>query len=68
MVISLGYIAGMIVTPLSGLLGEKVGRRKVFITALMGMLIFTYPYYRLLSTDSSALMVIAQVVMVFISS
>ncbi|MEM3844786.1 MAG: hypothetical protein QXU98_03695 [Candidatus Parvarchaeota archaeon] len=64
----MGYIAGMIVTPLSGLLGEKVGRRKVFITALMGMLIFTYPYYRLLSTDSSALMVIAQVVMVFISS
>ncbi|MEM3907316.1 MAG: MFS transporter, partial [Nitrososphaerota archaeon] len=66
LIISLGYIAGMIATPFSGLLGDRVGRRKVYIGALIGMLIFIYPYYRLLSTGSFALMVIAQIIMVFI--
>ncbi|MEM4090516.1 MAG: MFS transporter [Thermoplasmatales archaeon] len=66
LIISLGYIAGMIAIPFSGLLGDRVGRRKVYIGALIGMLIFIYPYYRLLSTGSFALMVIAQIIMVFI--
>jgi len=66
LIISLGYVAGMIVSPFSGILGDKVGRRKVFIAALIGELIFIYPYYRLLSTGTFALMVIAQIIMVFI--
>jgi MHS family proline/betaine transporter-like MFS transporter len=68
LIISLGYVAGMIVTPFAGLLGDKVGRRKVYIAALIGVLIFIYPYYRLLSSGTFALMAIAQIIMVFIFS
>ncbi|MCH4815834.1 MAG: MFS transporter [Saccharolobus sp.] len=57
----LGTVIGGIVPTfiLGGILADKIGRKLVAFIAAIGLAIFTYPYFLLLSTRNSILIVIA---------
>lgn len=48
-------------TPFFGYLSDRFGRRRVYIVGAVTMLLFAFPYYWLLDSDSTALVIVAVV-------
>jgi MHS family proline/betaine transporter-like MFS transporter len=63
-------ISGMatlaIIAPIAAYISDKIGRKPVLISACVGMLLFTYPYFKLLSTGDIVLQILAQITFAFI--
>ncbi|WP_246725450.1 MFS transporter [Beijerinckia sp. L45] len=49
----------LVTTPLFGYLSDRLGRRRFYIAGAAAMLAFAFPYYWLLNTASSGLVVVA---------
>jgi len=60
--IAAGALVGTLTIPLCGLLADRVGRRRVFLTGSVGLIAFSGPYFWLLSQRSTSGILIASVV------
>ncbi|MEM0374261.1 MAG: MFS transporter [Sulfolobaceae archaeon] len=58
----IGYVTLSVLSPLWGRLSDKVGRKPLMIAEAVGLLLFVYPYFLLLSTGNFLIIVLAQVV------
>jgi MHS family shikimate/dehydroshikimate transporter-like MFS transporter len=52
-------VAGMICTPIFGALSDRVGRRAVMIGGGIFMILFAYPFFALLETKDTGLIILA---------
>ena len=61
-----GMVTLAIIAPVAAYVSDKIGRRPVLIFACIGLLLFTYPYFKLLSTGDIVLQIAAQIIFAFI--
>ncbi|MEC1525358.1 MFS transporter [Neobacillus niacini] len=57
--ITIGTLISLVMIPLMGHLSDRVGRKKVFIAGTLGVIVFSIPYFFLLSKRSILLLTIA---------
>lgn len=60
--VTIGTLAATLMIPLMGSLSDKIGRKPVFIFGAIGMMAFAFPYFYLLSLDSTLWLIVATVV------
>lgn len=60
--VTIGTLAATLMIPLMGSLSDKVGRKPVFICGTIGMILFAFPYFYLLSLGSTLWLFVATVV------
>ncbi|AZU62808.1 MFS transporter [Neobacillus mesonae] len=57
--ITIGTLISLVMIPLMGRLSDHVGRKKVFVSGTLGVILFSMPYFYLLSKKSILLLTIA---------
>ncbi len=57
------YVTQMIVVFFSSLLGDKIGRKKVLLVSAIASAVFVFPYFLLLNTRITILLIVGQVIM-----
>ncbi|MFE5430729.1 MFS transporter [Peribacillus simplex] len=57
--ITIGTILAALVIPLAGTLSDRVGRKLLFIYGTIAMILFSFPYFFLLSLESSLWIIVA---------
>lgn len=57
--VTIGTFVSLFVIPLVGRLSDRVGRKKIFIFGTLGVIIFSIPYFMLLSQKTMLLLTIA---------
>jgi metabolite-proton symporter len=57
--ITIGTIISLFIIPLTGRLSDYIGRKKIFIAGTVGVIVFSIPYFFLLSKKSILLLTIA---------
>lgn len=60
--VTIGTLVATLMIPLMGMLSDKVGRKPVFIFGTIGMMLFAFPYFYLLSLGSTLWLFVATVV------
>lgn len=66
--VTVGSIFGVVFCPVYGFLADKFGRRPIAIFAYGGTLLYSYPFFLLLSTGSSTLIYIAFIIFFIIGT
>jgi metabolite-proton symporter len=57
--VTIGTLISLVMIPLMGRLSDRVGRKKVFVAGTLGVIVFSMPYFFLLSKKSILLLTIA---------
>lgn len=60
--VTLGTLFATIVIPLTGMLSDRVGRKRLFILGTSGIILFAFPYFQLLSYQSVFTLTLATVI------
>jgi MFS family permease len=55
----IGALVSMVTVPFWGYVSDRVGRKKVYVAGAVAMLLWSYPYWALLDTKSTGLVVLA---------
>jgi MFS family permease len=55
----IGALVSMITVPFWGYVSDRVGRKRIYVAGAVAMLIWSYPYWALLDTKSTGLVVLA---------
>jgi MHS family shikimate/dehydroshikimate transporter-like MFS transporter len=66
--LTLGGLVSVVGILLSGILGEKLGRRRIILVALVGGLLFTFPYFLLMNTKNLNLILLGTGITFFFGS
>ncbi|MED1796388.1 MFS transporter [Brevibacillus nitrificans] len=59
--VTLGTLFSAFVIPATGMLADKIGRKRIFIMGTSGMMLFAFPYFQLLSYQSVYTLTLATV-------
>ncbi|WP_342769257.1 MFS transporter [Brevibacillus nitrificans] len=59
--VTLGTLFSAFVIPFTGMLADKIGRKRIFIMGTSGMMLFAFPYFQLLSYQSVYTLTLATV-------
>jgi MFS family permease len=62
----LAAIVSLFTTPFFGYLSDVVGRRRMYLAGALGVLVFAFPYFGLLNTKESGLVVLAVVLSIIV--
>lgn len=60
--VTLGMLADSVMMPVFGALSDRFGRRPVYIFGALAMLVFAYPFFAMLESGSTMLIVLAFVI------
>lgn len=60
--VMIATVVTTILIPIMGSLSDKVGRKKLYITGTVGMIVYAFPYFWLIHQGSVALLIIATVI------
>ncbi|MFJ5771718.1 MFS transporter [Psychrobacillus sp. NPDC093180] len=60
--VMIATIVTTILIPIMGSLSDKIGRKKLYVTGTIGMIVFAFPYFWMLHQQSVALLVIATII------
>ena len=58
----IGSIVATVVIPLGGLIADNIGRVPVYLAGALGVAVFAFPYFYLLSLRSPTLLILATVI------
>ncbi|MED4751841.1 MFS transporter [Brevibacillus choshinensis] len=59
--VTLGTLFSAFVIPFTGMLADRIGRKRIFIVGTSGMILFAFPYFHLLSYQSVYTLTLATV-------
>lgn len=60
--VMIATVVTTILIPIMGSLSDKVGRKKLYITGSVGMIVYAFPYFWLIHQGSVAMLIIATVI------
>ncbi|MCZ8540562.1 MFS transporter [Psychrobacillus sp. FSL K6-2365] len=60
--VMIATVVTTILIPIMGSLSDKVGRKKLYITGSIGMIVYAFPYFWLIHQGSVAMLIIATVI------
>ena len=63
-----GMVVVLIASPAAALLSDRIGRKKVLLAALVGLILCAWPVFRLLSSDNLPQMIAGQVILALLAS